>query len=105
MDGSRNRDQDQVINQMTRVILTEMLERVLREFERTTGTRIGTIHMRAEDPVSGQRRTEIEIQNARGGSLDALMNYKKILCEYENVVDEALCNSASDASEEIDYDK
>jgi len=40
-----------------------------------------------------------------GDSLDALMNYKKILCEYENVVDEALCNSSTGSSEEIDYDK
>jgi len=92
MDGFRN--QDQVIKQMTRIILTEMLERVVREFEKTTGTTVGTIHIRAPEPVSGERRMEIEIRHADRDSLDALLDYKKILCEYESFMDEAFCSTS-----------
>ena len=92
MDGFRNRDQEQVIKQMTHVILTEILERVLREFQNTTGTRIGAIHIRPEEPETGHRRVEIELRHLEGDSLEALMKYKKILCEYENSMDEAFCN-------------
>ena len=96
MDGFRNQNQDQVIQQMTRVVLAEMLERVVREFERTTGTTIGAVHIRAAESVSGDRRTEIEIRHAERDSLDALLSYKKILCEYESFMNEAFCSTSSE---------
>jgi hypothetical protein len=94
MNGFRDQDHEQVIKQMTHVILTEMLERVLREFQKTTGTRIGAIHVRPEEP-NGRRRVEIEIQHADGDSIEALMRYKKILCEHETFMDEAFCGLSS----------
>jgi hypothetical protein len=93
MNRFRNRDHEQVIKQMTHVILTEMLERVLREFQNTTGTQIGAIHIRSEEP-NGQRRVEIEIRHADGDSLDALIKYKQILCEHEPFTGDAFCTTA-----------
>ncbi len=95
MNGFRNQDRDQVIKEMTRLILSEMLERVVREFEQTTRTRIGAIHIRAEAP-GRERRMEIEIRHADHDSLDALLNYKKILCEYESFMDEAFCSTSEE---------
>ena len=38
-----------VIARMTHIVLTEILEQVLGEFEKSTGTRIGRVHMSEAD--------------------------------------------------------
>lgn len=96
----RYTEKDDVINQMTRVILTDILEHVVEEFEHTTGTRIGSIQLSAEEPLTDKRRTIIEILHADSESLMGLLKYKQILCEHEPFTGDDLCRTEQNSDVE-----
>lgn len=82
---------DDVLTQMARIILSDILKQVIKEFEQATGTEIGAIHI---SPTSGprhERKTEMVIHRTGKESLEGLMRFKKILCEHEFFRDNGFC--------------
>lgn len=91
MNHENSEHDNDVIAHMTQMILTEILEQVVNEFEKSTGTRIGRIHLAEPNRLGGRRRSEIEIHCAGRDCLDGLMKYKKLLCEHDMFPDSGFC--------------
>jgi len=94
-----NRGND-VIPRMTRVILSDILNSVLREFEHNVDARIGRIQISPEMGPDQRRIVEIEIKQADDRCLDGLMQYRKILCEHEVFKETGYCQPKNDSAEE-----
>ena len=93
--NSTNHDND-VIPRMTRVILSDILNSVLREFEHNVDARIGRIQIGPGTGPDQRRMVEIEIKQADGRCLDGLMQYRKILCEHAVFKETAYCHPKQD---------
>lgn len=65
----------------------------IEELEHTTGTRVGSIHLSAKEPLTEKRRTKIEILHADSESLMGLLKYKQILCEHEPFAEDDPCKT------------
>ena len=89
-----------VIPRMTRVILSDILNSVLREFEHNVDARIGRIQIGSEMGPDQRRMIEIEIKQADGRCLDGLMQYRKILCEHAVFKETVYCHPNHDDDEE-----
>jgi hypothetical protein len=76
---------------MARLILSDILNQVLSEFEHTTGTEIGAIRISPAQGHRQERKTEITIRRTGGESLDGLMRFRKILCEHRFFSESDLC--------------
>lgn len=74
---------DDVIQQMVRTVLNDILASVIAEFEQATGSEIGPVRIGGKDSITGHRSANIEILRASPESLAGLMQYKKILCDHE----------------------
>jgi hypothetical protein len=90
-DHYDHRNEDELLTQMARVILSDILKQVIREFEQTTGTEIGAIHISPTAGPRHERKTEMVIRRTGKESLEGLMRFKKILCEHEFFRDNDFC--------------
>ena len=80
---------------MTQIILSDILEQVIKEFETTTGTEIGGVQVGPANSVTRRRPIQISIKKANEESLTGLMRYKKILCDHEMFAEEDVCNTSN----------
>jgi hypothetical protein len=89
------RTQNKVISQMTQIILSDILEQVIKEFETTTGTQIGGIHVGPANSATQRRPIQISIKKVSEDSLTGLMRYKKILCDHEMFAEDDICTTSN----------
>lgn len=93
MNPKKSGTNDEVIARMTQVVLTEILEQVVNEFEKRTGTRIGRIRIAEPNRFSGRRPSEIEVRCTGRDCLNGLMQYKQILCEHSMFSHSRFCQT------------
>lgn len=77
---------------MAQMVLSDILEHFVQEFETTTGTKIGSIHLGPASLITYRHAAQINIRRADSDSLVGLMRYKKILCDHEMFAEDKICN-------------
>lgn len=77
---------------MTQVVLNDILNSVISEFEKKVGVNIGTIKVNPRKRGQQKREIKIEVKKASKKCIEGLAAYKKILCEVEPFSEDAICS-------------
>lgn len=78
---------------MTEVVLNDILNSVIDEFEKKVGTNIGAIKISPRKRGQRKREINIEVKRATNKCLDGLVQYKKFLCSQESYKSGPMCTS------------
>lgn len=78
-----------VVRAMTQVVLNDILNSVINEFEKKVGTNIGAIKISPRKRGQRKREINIEVKRATDKCLDGLVQYKKILCDHDPLIQSA----------------
>ena len=93
MTNRRTTNHDHIVHHMVEVVLNDILNSVIHEFETATGTRLGAVRIGRPDAITDRRTAEIDILKADSSALNGLMRYQKLLCEHEPLKNSDFCRS------------
>jgi len=84
---------DKVIRAMSHVVISDMLNVVLDEFEKNTDIQVGTVVIHPREEHHEKREVHVGIEQTRNHSVKGLSYYKKILCKYKPFEEDELCDT------------
>jgi len=84
---------DKVIRAMSHVVISDMLNVVLDEFEKNTDIQVGTVVIHPRQEPHEKREVHVGIEQTRNHSVKGLSYYKKILCKYRPFQEDEMCNT------------
>lgn len=83
---------NEVTHAMTQVVLNDILNSVIEEFESRTDSKVGRVTVHAKKEDDRKRVISAEITRTGEKCISGLVEYKKILCQQEPFVGLKACD-------------